>query len=233
MPQRAIGYCRVSTEQQASEGVSLAAQRAGIDAWGEANNYAIVTIYEDRGLSAASMTRREGLHAALQATTKGMALVTYSISRLSRSTQDMLAIAKRLEKQGADLVSLTEKIDTTSAAGRMVFRLLSVLAEFERDQISERTTTALRHKQRIGEIYGPVPFGYHAIEGRLVEAPAETRVVGDLLRMRQAGASLRTCADHLNRCGVATKQGGRVWHASSVREVLLRQAPVVARGARI
>ena len=59
-----------------------------------------------------------------------MALVCYSISRLARSTRDMLHISEQLDKKGADLVSLTEKIDTTTAAGRMVFKMLAVLADF-------------------------------------------------------------------------------------------------------
>ena len=130
---KAIGYIRVSTTEQASEGVSLEAQRAKIAAWAVANDYELVAIHEDAGITGTSMEKRAGLQAAIAATGKGMALVAYSFSRLARSTADMLEIASGLEKKGADLVSLTEKIDTTTtAAGRMVFRMLAVLSEFER-----------------------------------------------------------------------------------------------------
>ena len=61
--------------------------------------------------------------------------------------RDALAMADALTKKEADLVSLSEKIDTTSAAGTMVFRMLAVLSEFERDQISDRTRFALAHKR--------------------------------------------------------------------------------------
>ena len=127
--QKAIGYIRVSTQGQADEGVSLAAQRAKIEAWCSLNDAELVAVFEDAGISGGSMNGRDGLHAALKATGKGMALVTYSISRLARSTRDMLEIAERLDAKGADLVSMTEKIDTTTAAGRMVFKMLAVLAE--------------------------------------------------------------------------------------------------------
>ena len=140
---KAIGYIRVSTQDQAQEGVSLESQRAKIAAWCAVNDYELVAVFKDAGISGATMDRREGLQAALTATTKGMALVAYSISRLARSTRDMLDIADRLERRNADLVSLTEKIDTTSAAGRMIFRMLAVMSEFERDVIAERTRTAL------------------------------------------------------------------------------------------
>ena len=118
--QKAIGYIRVSTQGQADEGVSLSAQRAKIEAWCIANDMELAAVFEDAGISGGSMAGRDGLHAAMKATAKGMALVAYSISRLARSTQDMLVIAETLRKKGADLVSLTEKIDTTTAAGRML-----------------------------------------------------------------------------------------------------------------
>lgn len=220
--QQAIGYIRVSTQGQADEGVSLAAQRAKIEAWCSLNDTELVAVFEDAGISGASMNGRDGLHAALKATGKGMALVAYSISRLARSTRDMLEIAEVLDRKGADLVSLTEKIDTTTAAGRMVFKMLAVLADFERDQIGERTKMALAHKRAKGEVYAPVPFGFDAIEGRLVEVKRESKIVGDVIRRREAGASLAEIADYLNTQGIAGKRGGR-WYPSTVRYLIQRQ----------
>lgn len=219
---RAVGYIRVSTEFQATEGVSLSAQRAKITAWCQVNDYELVGIFEDAGLSGASMGKRDGLHAAMKAATKGMALVSYSISRLARSTRDMLELADRLERQGADLVSLTEKIDTTSAAGRMVFRMLAVLSEFEREQIGERTKMALAHKKAKGEKYGPVPFGYEEVEGRLIEVRLEAQAVAEIVRMREKGLAYRQIAERLNVNGISGKRGGQ-WHASTVRYLINRQ----------
>ena len=138
--QKVIGYIRVSTAGQVEEGVSLEAQKAKIAAWCALNDGELVALFEDAGISGGGMVKREGLQAALAATTKGMALVTYSISRLARNTRDMLEIAERLEKKGADLVSLSERIDTTTASGRMVFRMLAVLAEFRDDGWHELAT---------------------------------------------------------------------------------------------
>ena len=221
--QKAIGYIRVSTQGQAEEGVSMAAQRAKIEAWCIANDMELAAVFDDAGISGGSMAGRDGLHAAMKATTKGMALVAYSISRLARSTKDMLAIAETLDRKGADLVSLTEKIDTTTAAGRMVFKMLAVLADFERDQIGERTKMALAHKKANGEVYAPVPFGYEAIEGRLVTVKREAKIVGEILAMREAGASFAAIADTLNARGIEGKRGGR-WFASTVRYMVNRQA---------
>lgn len=150
---KVIGYIRVSTEDQARKGVSLEMQRDRIHKWADLNEGEVIAVYEDAGISGMDM-ERPGLESALNAANKGVALVTYSISRLARSTIGVLEIAKRLEYQGADLVSLSEKIDTTSAAGRMMFRMLAVLAEFERDQISERTKNALAKLKANGKKLG-------------------------------------------------------------------------------
>jgi site-specific DNA recombinase len=149
--------------------------------------------------------------------------VTYSISRLARSTRDMLEIAERLDAKGADLVSMTEKIDTTTAAGRMVFKMLAVLADFERDQIGERTKLALMHKKSKGEVYAATPFGFEAIAGRLVEVKRESAIVANILKMREAGKSLADIANHLNASGIEGKRGGR-WFPSTVRYLIQRQA---------
>ena len=220
---KAIGYIRVSTEQQATEGVSLEAQRAKIESWCVANDCELVAVEVDAGISGKSMGKRPGLLKALGNMKRDMVLVVYSLSRLARSTKDTLAIAERLEKAGADLVSLSEKIDTTGAAGKMMFRMLAVLAEFERDVISERTTAALAHKKQSGEKYAPVPFGFREVEGRSVTVESEALVVARILRDRKAGRTLVEIAEALNTKGIQGKRGGR-WYASTVRYLIQRQA---------
>jgi site-specific DNA recombinase len=137
---QAIGYIRVSTEKQANEGVSLEAQEAKIVTWCKANGYELVKVYVDAGISGKRMDTRKELLAALASLKKGMALVSYSLSRLARSTKDALAIGEAVAKKKADMVSLSEQIDTTTAAGNMMFQMLAVLAEFERNLTAERTT---------------------------------------------------------------------------------------------
>lgn len=220
---QAIGYIRVSTEQQADEGVSLEAQKAKIAAWCLVNDYELVSVQVDAGISGKSMEKRQGLQAALAGMKKDMVLVVYSLSRLARSTKDTLAISEQLDKAGADLVSLSERIDTTGAAGKMMFRMLAVLAEFERDVISERTCMAMAHKKAKGEKYAPVPFGYSELDGRLVAVESESLVVAEILSHRKAGKTLVQIADDLNERGIEGKRGGK-WHASTVRYLIQRQA---------
>lgn len=226
---RAIGYIRVSTQGQAEDGVSMDAQEAKVRAWAELNGGAEVVIFRDEGISGSRSDNREGLQAALGAVDRGDALVVYSLSRLSRSTKETLAISEALQKQGADLVSLSEKIDTTTAAGKMVFRMLAVLSEFERDQISDRTKAALQYKKQNGEkTGGDVPFGYRARSGKLYAHAGEQRALRLILDLHGKGTSLRGICRTLEAQGVTRKHGSRSWHPQTVADILKRETSLKA-----
>ena len=220
---QAIGYVRVSTEQQVDDGISLDAQRAKIESWCSANDYELADIFVDAGISGKNMDKRAGLQSALKAIEKDVALIVYSLSRLARSTHDTLCIADTINKSGADLVSITERIDTTGAMGKMMFTLMAAFNQLERDITSERTKAALNHKKLRGEKYSPIPFGYSEIDGRLVEVAAKAEIVANIMQKRQSGKTLAQIAEHLNANGIRGKKGGK-WHASTVRYLLNRQA---------
>lgn len=168
------------------------------------------------------------MQAALDAAcTAKAALVVYSLSRLARSTRDAITISERLDTAGADLVSLSEKIDTTTAAGKMVFRMLAVLAEFERDQISERTTAAMQHKKARREYTGgETPYGWRvAADGVSLEADdAEQGVLRAATALRAGGASLRQIGHQLAAGGMR-QRNGRAWHPQNVKVLLAAVAP--------
>lgn len=218
----AIAYLRVSTQGQVEDGVSLDAQRAKIEAWCTLNDYELAATHVDAGLSGKSALNRLGLQDALNDCRKGSALVVYSLSRLARSTRDTLDISDRLSKAGADLVSLSEKIDTTSAAGKMVFRMLAVLAEFERDQISERTSAALQYKKTQGEkTGGGIPYGYTlAANGvDLHPDPVEQEVVWQAKQLQTSGLSLRKIAAELQRRGFNARNG-QIFQATQIQRMV-------------
>lgn len=218
---KAIIYTRVSTTGQAMEGVSLEAQLTKAKAWAEANGYCVGGTYSDAGISGKRAGNRPGLQDALRevCAERGNVLIVYSLSRLARSTKDAISIAEQIEKAGADLVSLTERIDTTSAAGKMVFRMLAVLAEFERDLVSERTKAALAYKSAKGERIGQIPCGYKlASDGvSLVEDEDEQATIADIRVMKATGLSWREIAEMLNARGVTTKKG-RAWTWQTARK---------------
>lgn len=213
----AVGYCRVSTTGQAEEGVSLEAQRERISAWAAAQGYVLGAVHVDAGLSGKRADNRPGLQAAMaDACRQEATLVTYSLSRLARSVPDAYVLAGKLEKAGANLVLLTESVDTTTAAGKMFFGMLAVLAQFERDLTSERTVAALAHKREQGQrVSGLAPFGFRFEAGTIVPDTKERMVLGRIRKMRERGVSLRRIMDTLNAEGVPAR--GERWHLRSVQ----------------
>ena len=223
----AIIYVRVSTAGQAIDGISLEAQESKARSYCEAAGMDVAAVYTDAGISGKDMKHRPGLLAALEHTCKSKgALVAYSLSRLARSTRDALDIADRLDKAGADMVSLSEKIDTTSAAGKMVFRMLAVLAEFERDLTAERTTAALHHLKAQGKrISGHIPFGYdlNPETGDLIPNQVEQEAISLIRTMRAEGRTYQAIIEALEERGIRAKEGGK-WHPSAIRNICRRAA---------
>lgn len=216
---KAVSYTRVSTGEQAQDGVSLELQRVKVRAWASLNDAVLVAEYADEGLSG-KRADRPGLMAAIaHAKREKAALVVYSLSRLSRSTLDTLQLTADLERAGCDLVSLSEKLDTSTPAGRVVFRVLAVLGEFEREQIAERTRGAILHLKAKGQRYGSIPHGFRDEGGQLVKDAREGEVVRLVQSLRARGLSLRKISDELAARGAFNRQG-RPFNHNSINSML-------------
>jgi site-specific DNA recombinase len=125
------------------------------------------------------------------------------------------------------LVSLSEQIDTTIAAGKMIFRMLAVMAEFERDLVSERTKSALDYKRSNGKkLGGKVPFGWNLAEDgeTLVENAKEQDALRLIQDLRDNGHSLRAIAVELETQSIPTKEGKAKWTHTAVKGILARNA---------
>ncbi len=227
-----VGYVRVSTEEQATGGVSLAAQREAVAAYCRLHGLELASVHADEGLSGKRADNRPGLRRAVDDACAARAvLVVHSLSRLARSTRDAIDLADRLAKAGADLVSISERIDTTTSMGRFFFTTIAALAQLERDQISERTVAALAHKRCNGQrVSGQIPLGFDlAKDGvQLLENRAEQRVLRRILRLHRAGLSSRRIIERLEGEGLEPKGGGR-WHPKVVLDLCSRSR-TAARG---
>ena len=220
----AIGYIRVSTEGQAALGASLEAQEGKILAWGTSNGYEVKKTHVDAGLSGGRADNRPALQMALQEVKKGEALVVYSLSRLARSTIDAITISRELERKGADLVSLTERLDTTTASGKLLFKICAVFAEFEKDVISERTKMAMGMRRQQGRCVGTVPFGYDFVphDKSLVENVREQRALKTIAELYKQGLSLREIGAELQKRRIMPKTSTH-WHPQVIKSILKRQ----------
>lgn len=222
-PTHAVGYCRVSTEGQAADGVSLEAQEAKIKAYCELNNLELLGVHVDAGLSGKRADNRPELQKALNTVCKGKAnaLVVYKLDRLARNTIDALEIAQTIENCNGSLHSISEKLDTGSAMGRFFYSLLASLAEMERGIIAERTAAAHAHKRSKGEVTGHAPFGWKlCADGvRLKRDGEEQETLRIIAKLQGDGMSQRKIVDELNRLGRKTKQGKK-WQRSNLVSVL-------------
>jgi len=208
MNERAIGYIRVSTDEQAASGAGLAAQRAAILAEAQRRGWHLVEVIEDAGYSGKSL-KRPGIAAALDALEHHRAdtLVVAKLDRLSRSMLDFAALMDRATREHWALVALDLGVDTTTPAGEAMANVMATFAQFERRLIAQRTRDALAQKRLAGVRLG---------RPRTLSDEVLRRIVAE----RAAGHSLTAIADGLSSDGVPTAQGGKRWYPSTVRKAL-------------
>jgi site-specific DNA recombinase len=207
---RAVAYVRVSTEKQADAGVSLEAQQAKVRAYASLYDLELVDVVVDAGVSAKTLDR-PGLSRVLSMVKRGEvdAVVVMKLDRLTRRVADLGELVERYFQRAA-LLSVSEQIDTRTAAGRLVLNVLASVAQWESEAIGERTSAALQHKQAKGEfIGGVVPYGYAlAADGVcLVEVEAEQAVVREARELRASGLSLRQVGARLAERGLMARSG--------------------------
>jgi site-specific DNA recombinase len=220
----AIGYVRVSTEDQAKEGVSLDNQKAKIIAYCQLKDLELREIVEDAGISAKNL-RRPGVQKVLRLARKKEidAVVAYKLDRIFRSTVDALETTKAFDKWGVSFHSIEETLDTRSAMGRFFFTLTAALAEMERRLIGERTKAALAHKRSKSEkTGGDVPFGYDLAHGLLVKNHEEQGIIRLIRNLNRDGYSLRRICRELEQAGHLTKRGNPIWHPATIAGILHR-----------
>lgn len=211
MPTRAVAYIRVSTEDQADHGVSLDAQRARVAAFAKASGLELVDVVVDAGLSAKTL-ERPGLQRALAMLGAGAdALLVVKLDRLTRSLADWCSLLEKYFMPGKFLLRSTQDhVDTATASGRFTLAILFALAEMERAQIGERTSSAMQHKAKSGDYTGgAAPYGYRVgPDGERLELePAEQAVITAANGLRSQGLSIRAVAAQLEQLGHRSRLG--------------------------
>ena len=224
---RAVAYVRVSTDEQAREGRSLAAQEHAIRARCEAEDWTVAAIYEDAGISGATL-ERPGLIAALEAADTYDVLIVWAQDRLSRDTIGYLTVLEALDRAGARLLSLQEGWLEATEDGEFVGTIFAARSRWERRRIARRIQQGLAQRAREGDLVGPLPLGYERLDGVVRPSPAAPFVLAAFERYAGGGDSLRDLAawarqqgHDVDRLGVRklltnrTYTGAVVWHARS------------------
>ena len=203
---KVAGYVRVSTQEQADEGVGLEAQRGAIQTECGRRGWELVEIFDDAGASGKSVEGRPGLKAALTAVKSGVVggIMVAKLDRLSRSLIDFAGLMADAQKGKWNLVALDLGVDLSTPAGEFMANVLASAAQWERRIIGQRTKDALAVKKAQGVKLG-----------RPSAIPIQARET--IRAERHRGVSFRLIADQLNADKVPTGHGGAKWHASSVR----------------
>lgn len=210
-------YVRVSTDNQL-ENYSIEEQTDRLKAYCKAKDIQIVKIYTDGGYSGGNVNR-PALQQMLQDIDKGLidSVIVYKLDRLSRSQKDTLMLIEDcFLAKNVDFVSVNENFDTSTPFGRAMIGILSVFAQLEKDQITERFTMGRIGRAKNGYFHGGgnAPTGYDYIDGELVINDYEAIQVKDLYNRFLKGYSIHNCWQYMQQ-----KYGG--WsNEVSVRNVL-------------
>lgn len=208
-----VGYIRVSTDRQAASGLGLEAQRTAIEHYAARQGQEIVEIYVEA--ESGRLKDRPQLNAALSHCRKAKA--TLLIAKLDRLARNV-AFVSTLMETGTEFVAVDAPF-----ANRLMIHVLSAVAEWEREQISDRTRAALAAAKVRGVKLGTYGKVLGARKREEANRFAET-VRPAFIAARNAGCvSLREYAAHLSASGVSTPNGGQ-WHASNVSLLLKRLA---------
>lgn len=226
---KVIGYIRVSTQEQASNGFGLDAQKQRVIDYARKNKLGNVVFYEERGVSGAVEDRP--VLAELRTAIEAGEIGTVIIVRLDRLARDLIlqeTILGDWEKLGANVLSIDEPDLLSNDPSRKLLRQMKgAFNEYEKAMIKLRLLGGRLSKARQGGFTGGQrPLGYAktiGFNGRakpdLIKDPQEVETVELIFRLKRKRISLHQIAEELNRRGVATKRGGK-WYAGTVRYIL-------------
>ncbi|MDD4222225.1 MAG: recombinase family protein [Methanomethylophilus sp.] len=219
-------YVRVSTEEQAMEGYSLAAQKEVLSNYCIAHGLTVYRVYEDDGFSGRN-TRRPGYQQMLKEIKEWDVMIVLKMDRIHRNSRNFMNMMDQLERKDKKFVSATESLDTSNAVGRFVVSMIQNIAQLESEQIGERTYIGMKEKaetlantpaasRTLG--FNP-PFGYLLEKGILLAEPAELDTVAGVFTDYLGGTTMAMIAYRLNQRRVLTKRGNP-WTVYSVSAVL-------------
>lgn len=192
-------YVRVSTEEQAKEGISIDAQIDRCKAFCKARSWKVFRIYTDAGYSAGSMDRPALKNLFDDITNKKInILLVYKIDRFSRKLKDLISILEDLQSKGVNFTSVTEQIDTTTAMGEAFFQIIGVFAQLERGMVKERVELAFDKKVSSGETLNRAPMGYLYRNRKLVVNEEGAEKVREIFNMWASGVHYKDIAKKFN-----------------------------------
>ena len=222
---RVAAYCRVSTQLEQQESSFEAQKNYYTEKITNNPNWKLAGIYADDGISGTDRKKRDEFNRLLQDCEAGKIdmILTKSISRFARNTVDTLNTLRILRKKGVTVFFEKEHIDTHADNGEMIITVLSGLAQEESFNLSENTrwgiirkfengTIILNHNRFMGYTKGK--------DGELAIVPEEAETVRLIFRMYLEGTSIAGIKRHLEKEGILTVTGRKIWNEGTISKML-------------
>lgn len=206
---KAIGYTRVSTDEQAKEGISLDNQKDRVTEYCRYRGFDLVEIIEDAGISGGKNKARPGFIQLLNRMETGDigVIVLYSLERLSRDMLTLLALERLLDERDIELHTVEGLVDTSTPDGWLNFAMKSFLGEMERRQVKYRTKKAMEYKKGQGAVVGSIPYGYQRNGAELAVNDREQTVMRSINDMYQHDFKLVDICKRLKERDIRTRTG--------------------------
>lgn len=220
-------YTRVSTDEQAVEGISLEMQAERCRQRAEDDGVTSYEILVDDGYSGTTADR-PGLIELRSRWHEFDAVYIWKLNRLCRSVTIAASLLEELEATDTGLVAVADPYDTTSAGGRLVILVMSAFAQFFVEELKENVRAAHTQMAKNGLVPGKPPFGYdvprdeggNLVGGVWVPVPDEVEEIQRLFHQYANGASMQQLADDWNRRQVGHRQGGSWWGSHHLGRLL-------------
>ena len=212
-------YMRVSTEDQAREGFSLPEQKERLESYCKFNGYKIVEYYTDAGISAKTGNHRPEYDRMLEDGKQGKInmIIALKLDRITRSTRDWETLMDYLEKYNINIAFVNDDINTTTANGKMVSRIMMSVSQNEIERTSERTIIGLEGAIKQGHIPARAPLGYKHIYKKLVPDPLTKDIVIRIYNLYFEGLTYNTIAKLFNKEKVLDKTN---WKDTSILKII-------------
>ena len=218
---KVLGYIRVSTKLQSEKGNSLKLQSSKIKDYCRLNDFNLIEIYEDRGISGMSIDKRDGYKEMVEYLTNNKidGVVVWSLSRLGRKMKDVVEFMDTLKQNNINFFSIKENLTNNDKVGSLIMNILGSINEFEVEVIRERIKDVKRNKKLNGEVYGKLQYGWDNINGKLKKNDSEFRVIKRIKNLRSRGYSWRKISNRLNNDNISSKDGG-IWYDGSLYNMM-------------